>query len=310
MRFQNKVASSTLTLPTVIVYAVVVCLVTGMFTHVVWMSLPAIAASTFCMMEMNNRNILLRIRSRMVSASYLALTLMTGYVLTDVGASMIQLCVVGMTFLLMMTLQDRRSQGIVFYVFVLLGLASLSWVRILWLVPLILVMMVSPLYSMSFRSLSAMILGLLMPYALFGAYRFYLNDYTWWVTKFIPLYDVSAFLEYGSVSVGEICSFFVMIVLILAGTFHFIKYSYEDKIRVRMLYWMQIVMAWFLVTLIALFPLYANHFLPMLCVPAAVLSAHFFAHTSTKISNAFFIVILFLVVIVTVLQLVLQNVVI
>lgn len=298
--FQNKVAESTWTLPFTVVYAVVVMLSAGVLTHFEWVCLPLLSLSVYMMLEMNNRNALLRVRSRMVSSAFLFLSLMCGSVNTDYSVALIQLSVVFSTFCLTITCQDRTRTGLVFYIAAATSISSLSWMPILWLVCLYLLLLIRPLNAASFRTGSALILGVLLPYWFYVPVTFYQGDYSWWMERLNALCDSSRFLDYSCVTIGNLLVYLVLVILSVVGAIHFLRYSYQDKIRVRLLMWMFLVMSLVMTVLIALIPAYTSYLLPVLCIPTGVLSAHLFIHTSTRLSNVFFSCVLVIVILITI----------
>ena len=70
---QNKVAENRLALSVTIVYAVGVWLLSGFVQENWWIQFGCFALAAFLMLELNNVNALIRIYSRMVSCSFLAL---------------------------------------------------------------------------------------------------------------------------------------------------------------------------------------------------------------------------------------------
>lgn len=299
MRFQNKIVVSSFALPFVVVWAILVSVAAYLLVECSWASLPAIAASTYCMLEMNNQNILLRKRSRMVSCCFLLLTMMCASVSSRVGVSIVQLCFAGAIFLLTFTYQNKNTVGIIFYASLLISIASVVWTHVLWLVLLLVLVMYRPLASLSFRGINAILFGLILPYVLYGVYRFFEYDWMWWKPKFTPLLSDSVFFNYSTVEIGDLLSYIMLSVLTIGGTVHFMSYSYQDKLRPRMLYWMYIILAWGFMALLAVMPFYADYLLPLLVIPASVLTAHLYTHTSSRFSNISFIVALILTCLIT-----------
>ena len=76
--FQNKVAASRYSLPITATLATLVWVAVGLLVSNIWVEFAFTAMSTLLMVELNNRNALMRTYSRMVSCSFLALLTMTG----------------------------------------------------------------------------------------------------------------------------------------------------------------------------------------------------------------------------------------
>ena len=76
-RTQNRIAESRWALPICAAYTLLICIISGLFVEGIWVQLALTAVATLLMVELNNRNSLIRIYSRMVSCSFLVLTMMT-----------------------------------------------------------------------------------------------------------------------------------------------------------------------------------------------------------------------------------------
>ena len=76
--FQNKVAASRYSLPITATLATLVWVAVGLLVSNIWVEFAFTAMSTLLMVELNNRNALMRTYSRMVSCSFLALMTMAG----------------------------------------------------------------------------------------------------------------------------------------------------------------------------------------------------------------------------------------
>ena len=88
-------------------------------------------------------------------------------------------------------------------------------------------------------------------------------------------------------------------VLSLTGIIHFVRNSYKDKIRTRMLYEMFITMVVVTMVFMVLQPQHSEKIMGILIVSAEPLTGHFLALTSTKVTNIAFIVILATTLIIT-----------
>lgn len=261
---------------------------------------PSLAVSTYFMMELNNRNVLLRIRSRMVSCSFLMLATMCSSAYADPTVAFVQTCIAISVFILSATCQDRQSQGLIFYAFLLFGIASLVWVKVLWVIPIMLGICIAPLYSISIRSVSSLVMGFTLPYYLYAGYLVIGGDLSWLSAHFKPATDTSDFFRYDTVTISQLLSYVIMVIIASFSTIHFLLHTYEDKIRVRMLFYTYTIMAWLFLILIAIVPRQANYIIPIATIPTAALCAHWFAHTSSRFTNICFIVLLTLTFIITI----------
>ena len=149
---QNKVAESRLALPTTIAYAVVVWLLAGLVQDALWLQFACFALAALLMVELNNINALIRIYSRMVSCSFLAMSCMLCSLFPSTSGAITAPLVVGSMISLFTGYQDKLSSKSSYYAFLLIGLASLAFVHILFFVPLIWLLMAFLLQCLSWRT--------------------------------------------------------------------------------------------------------------------------------------------------------------
>ena len=96
-----------------------------------WGGLALTAVTAYLLMEMNTRFSLLRVRSRLVSTSFLFLMLIHPSLQTLDVQLLQPLCLVLGYFMLFSTYQQYRSEGYVFHAFLFLGIGSLFFPFIL-----------------------------------------------------------------------------------------------------------------------------------------------------------------------------------
>lgn len=299
--FQQKVTHGRWTLPFAAVYGAGVWLLAGLVQRNLWAPFLLMALSVYLMVELNNRNTLLRTRSRMVSSSFVMLSLMSITQLSDWRIATVQLCMVAFLMLIFQMYQSPQNRPVVFYAFMFVGIASVAWVHILWMVPLLLILLARPLYGMSLKGFSAAILGLICPLLWCSlVYVFLKGDYEPLLEYVLPLADASVLLNYKVVTLEMILPFAIHVVLLVTGMVYFFRTSYKDKIRVRMLYWVFILLSLFLTLAISVAPAYHAQLMAMLTVTVSPLVARYFLSTRARIINYVFILLLLLVVACTV----------
>ena len=110
-RFQNHVAESRIALPLTGVYAFLVCAAGGLFADKLWLQFGLLAISSFLIMLLNNSNALIRIYSRMVSCSFLALAVMSHFLFVDIRCGIVQSCFISFYLFLFSAYQDNRAIG-------------------------------------------------------------------------------------------------------------------------------------------------------------------------------------------------------
>ena len=118
-RLQNKVAESRLTLPVTIAYSVAVWLMAGLIKENWWIQFSCFLISVFLILILNNENVLIRVYSRSVSATYAVLTCMAVSLLPSVQGAIIKLLAIVSLLILYKCYQDKSSPGLNFYAFLL-----------------------------------------------------------------------------------------------------------------------------------------------------------------------------------------------
>ena len=312
-RPQNIIAESGLTLPVAALFSVVVWLLVGLVRLQLWPQLACFIATIYMVVEMTNQNALLRIRSRMVSSTFIVLSCASCFLFPQMTGGVAQLCMVAAFLMLFQTYQTSRCMGRIFYAFAAIGLGSLAFVQMLWYVPVLWLLMATQLQSMNWRTWLASMLGLAMPYW-FALVWFLLpfNLSADWTADLSPLADHFALLaDISRPSIptppyllGSILALVLTLVLGAIGITHFWQYSFEDKIRIRLLYCFFTAMTAFTVFLILVQPQHFDVLMRLLTLCACPLIAHVLTFTSSRLSNILFFVALGLALALTVFNLI------
>lgn len=316
-RLQNKVAGSTLTLP-------ISCVLTTVMWWLPWRGYSTellvgwllCVLTAYVLMELTAANVLLRIRSRMISSLYLLLMGACSF-LHPVGiGNVLALLLVLVFFVLFRSYEERYSTTDAFHAAVCLSLGSLLWPPFLLLAPVVISCQGIFLRSLSWRMTGAWIIGLLVPYWFWLVIAYFMDNlalftahiaaiftpfsepfYWQWIVELAQTLDWQNFWPSFSESLRlhfiahclEACAFAYVLLLALTGFIHYVRKNYDDKIRVRMCYYclmsIQVVLLlWLLVQ-----PAYFRPLFSMLILTTVPSAAHFFALTHTWLTNAWFI---------------------
>ena len=299
-RSQNRIAESRIALPLTIVYGVAMSILYGAWEQQLWMQTIVLAISTLLMAELNNSNSLIRIFSRMVSCSFLFISVMAIFLLHSMQATIVQLCFIAFYLSLFKAYQNSNATGWVFYAFFAIGMASVVFIQILYFVPIMWILMIFNILAFGARSFVASILGLISPYWFIGGYFIYRQQYDSMLQHFTELAKFSTPLfDYSSITQHQIVTFSWVAFLFLVGTIHFIRKSYNDKIRTRMLYEVFISLGICSVVFMVLQPQHYHILLSILIVNTAPLIGHFIATTQTRFTNFSFHLIVWITLIIT-----------
>lgn len=265
-----------------------------------WCQLLCLGISTFLIVELNNSNALLRIRSRMVSATFLGLTSTTCFLVGSISEDIVQLCFIGMLIILFQTYQNPTMFKWHFYSFLCIGTGSLFCVHILWFVPLLWILTATQLQSLNFRTWIASLIGLATPYWFAMPWVIYQKDLHTATRHFAPLGQLNLYLNSSSFTIRQTGIFILTIILLLFSIGHFWLKSYEDKIRIRMLLGFFIAICLFCLLLIGVQPQQYSLFIRILILCASPLIAHFFTFTNSRETNVIFIITVALAFVLTV----------
>lgn len=293
-RLQNHVSGSMLTLPACAVLFLVSWYFNnrdGLMQPWTWITLSVLVLTAYILVEMNNRNQLLRIRSRMVSSAWLVLAACLPVLQTCSEGTMAACAMAGAYFMLFRTYQKVGCEPDSFHYGLMLGVSSVFLPQLVCCLPLFLWHQAVFLRSMTLRNLCAAIVGWLFPFIVVGGYSLLSDDFTftldWWqdIQQWQPI-SVEA---YRQLSVLQIAGWGMLSFLSALGVLHYLAYSYNDKIQVRMFLYILCVQWFALETFVCLQPQQFDAYMPLLAVTGAPLIAHYFALTHSWISNVVFL---------------------
>ncbi|MBP5257956.1 MAG: hypothetical protein J6Z41_04350 [Prevotella sp.] len=287
-RTQNIVAEGRFTLPLLAVLCGVLWIWFGLLTQQLWIQTAFVTISTLLMVTLNNSNSLIRIYSRMVSSSFLLLTTMAMIRYTSVRGCTLQMCLIAFYMCIFRTYQNRKSSGWMYYAFLCLSMASLVFVKVLYLVPVVWLLCTLKFYSLNVKTFVASLLGLFTPYWFILPWLIMREEFYRISTHFSPLWQFSPLCDISRLSMRELITFALILILALTGTIHYVRTGYNDKIRTRMLYSFFITICWATIIFLVLQPLHYNELIPMIIVSVSPLIAHFLALTHTWFTNLAF----------------------
>lgn len=296
--FQNKVAASRYSLPVTATLAALVWVAVGLLLSNIWVQFAFTIISTLLMVELNNRNSLMRTYSRMVSCSFLVLVTMTSIPHPSFKANIVTMCLIAFYLIIWNGYQDKQSSGWTFYAFFCIGLASMVFIQIAYLMPILWVMMQVFTNSFSFRTFFASLLGLVAPYWFSAGYFAYTNNLEGFVGHFVEFINYQELFDYSQVTDHEVVNLLFVTLLGIFGSFHFLHTAYADKIRTRMIYESFIIVNFLALVGIILQPRHITELGGIMIVNTAPLIAHFITFTKGKVVNILFIAMLVITLII------------
>ncbi len=303
-RLQNRIAENRFSLPVTALIASLVWISTGLITQGLWVQFGLMIVSTYFMVELNNQNALMRTYSRMVSCALLVLILINLPLYAhNTAVGIIQLCFILHLRFLFHSYQDKRSMGSIFFAFTMLGICSLFFIQILYLVPIIWYVMGTRILSMTGRSFFASIIGLLLPYWCIAGFFIYQGNGDSLIHHIQSITVFKSFSLENLPSTPKLIAMGFITLMGITGSIHFLRNSYLDKIRTRMLYEALIILFSCVVLFIILQPQHIDMITPILITLTAPLIAHYITFTHSFLTNLSFIILIFTTTLLIVLNL-------
>lgn len=290
-RLQNKVAESRYTLTFMAFYGVFVWYLAGAFKQQSYFTAFMAAVATFLMMELNNSNALIRIYSRMVSSSFVALICMAPFLFLSVATWVVVVSLLAFYLIIFRTYQDEHSPGVAFYAFLCLGIGSLLFVQILFFVPFIWLFMKRNLMAFGAKMFCASLIGLIVPYWFLSPFLLWKGQIDLLWKHFCQLATFQPLFQYNDIDLVHWLVLGFTIILLLVGVLHFFHTSYLDKIRTRMLYQVFFIMALLAIVFLFLQPQHFNVLFGIIIISTSTFIGHYFALTKSRVSNVIFCVL-------------------
>lgn len=269
--------------------------------------------SVYLMVELNNRNALMRQYSRMVSCSYIALMGIFPQLFLSWQVMAVQLCFIAILSLLFATYQRRSALGHKYWAYLFLGIACAIWPPMLYLMPAFWIVEAFFLMSFSIKSFSASIFGVLTPLWIALPYIIYAGIYDDVIALSAQLLPGDALIQgFNSPElllatdlpldkIPYLTSYALLTLLLITGIVHCLRNIYQDKIQVRMLYnaFLLVVAFAYLAMLATIILNFENrdsvlYLLSIVVVCTSPLVAHYITFTNTRITNASVVIFILL----------------
>lgn len=273
---RKDVVESNFTLPVTAVVTLLLWAIAPKWDGALWGTLLLTGVMTYVIVEWNNQCQLLRIRSRMNSVTFL--TLMSVFpALHSVGFDLIPaFSLIGAYFMLFKAYGLYKPQGFVFHAFFFLSLGSLFFPPLLLLALTLLISCSAQLRVLTLQSFSAMLLGLLLPYWIYGAAMAVgMNLWGWEETRLD--YFVFRLPDYSQFARWEWFSLAFLGLLGLVSVFSFVTSSYNDKIRTRQYFYTMLLSLVLVVFITFWWTADFSTTLPLLLTAVTPFAAHYLA---------------------------------
>lgn len=285
--FRTRITQGVYTLPAAIVIGCLLWLTAGYDNITAWEGFGIVVVVTYLLAELNNRSTLLRIRSRMVSTSFVILMAATPFFYTWSVDMIPMLCLVAAYFPLFAAYGQARSAGYVFHAALCVGLGSLVYPPMLLLAPVLLFSLAVSLRALSGSSFLALLFGLLLPYWLLLGVGVWFDDVQ---TVFVPYIEAFQFQkpDYSALSLPQIVTMAYVTLLAFVAMIHFARVAYNDKIRTRMYFYVFILFELVIMGALAMQPQKSDVLLRLYIVNSTPLIAHHFTLGRGRWANIWF----------------------
>ena len=295
-RFQNKVATSGFTLPVAALVATLLWAAIGPMSQAKVYCWICCALCSYLLVEFNNANALLRIRSRLTTSTFLFGIGCFPFLHEAPEALSVSFFMLGCYYFLFRSYQGSNSSSNIYHAFVSLGIACLIHPLLLYFVPFVYWSMSVYLRSFSFKAFCASLLGIFTPFWFYSAYLIYLQDYNR-ITDLLQkilLFRFPSWNDYLSIDISRLSAFLLIFILGLISSIHALKTSYNDKIRTRMQFYTLILFETVILLFMLAQPQEFELYMALLTLTSAPVIAHFFALTFYRITNLLFVFSIFI----------------
>ena len=297
---QNKVAESSATLPTACVLTTILWFLPQATYSLEYLKGWVICGiTTYIIIETSAKQALLRVRSRIISSLFLLLMAVSVFLHPFSTSSICQLCLIISISYVLRTYEHPKPEVHTLHTYLFIALGSLFWAPMLLLSPVILWNQGIFLRSLSWKGLGAALIGLLTPYFLWATVLTGLSIFSFFSEPCseAALFSSAAFaplLQHATAVIApfyepfdwqwnmeshriETAAFGFTLLLSLTGFIHYLRKSYDDKIRVRMCMYTFILLSLLFLALVILLPQNMPTLMFLLIMCSAPLVGHYYA---------------------------------
>lgn len=296
IRFQNRIAASSVTLPAAAVLASVLWCAHTSFSPSLLMAWICCGLTTYTIIELVNTYALIRIRTSLTPALYLVAMGAMTWLHNSVEATFTAFCLALSYFALFRAYSKPQPVHSIFLAFLLLGCGSCICPPLCILAVCYWGYMASYLRCLTPHTFSSSVLGLLLPYWIWAGGCIYNHNFAplaEHLDKICTAQPLSTtFL--AQLSHAQVAATLHTLFLALLCIVHYLQTDFNDKIRIRMYFFLLIIQELVLGVAAILFTQYSQVWMVLCQLNTCFLSAHYFALTSSRLSNLIFISTLFI----------------
>ncbi len=297
-RAQNVIAGSKLLLPICVLWVGYAWVTAGYAVKGMWIQAACLLLTVYMMEMLNYSHTLLREDSRMTGSLVLLLNAAALFMQSDIRVGIMQLCMAGMFFTMFYSYEQRQATGWIYYAFLCVGLASMVFIKILFFVPLLWIILLLNLRSLNIKTFIASLLGLITPYWFTTGWYAYQGEMDILTEHFRSIGYWQIIPNYMTLGEHALLTIAWGYLLALVSIIHYIRQGYHDNIRSRMFYNAFMTIDLGILLFMGLQPQYYLELFSMHIVCVSPLLAHYLTLTRTWLTNIsfFFIIIITLAI--------------
>lgn len=296
--FRSRTVESSFLLPFMSVVVFLLWAKGPMQDYASWLTLACIAALTYTIVEWNNQCQLLRIRSRMNSATFLAFLCLFP-TLPTLGITLLPaFALLACYFIMFKAYGAYHPQGYVYHAFLMLGIGCVAFPPLILLYPTLIFSSQQQLRILTFKSFIASILGLATPLWIYGA-ALVVASLLWGTTDTRLSHLASQMPDYAALLPWQWSVIALCAIVGLLSVGHFIATSYNDKIRTRQYFYTMLLQLLPVSLCAAWFTHEADFTLPLLTISVTPFAAHYYALARGRNMNLWFILTAIIFAIIT-----------
>lgn len=183
-------------------------------------------------------------------------------------------CLILALYQLFSSYHDPNSVRNAYNATLLIGIGSLLWVYILWFLPLFWLGMYN-FRCFTFRTFFASLIGISTVYWFVLGWCVYAHDFTPFTLSFTNLFKIR-FLTMVGIDMIDWIQIILIALLALIASLNILTHEYDDNLRTRQFLAFLIMLLIWSFGQFFLYEQSSEEFLAIGCLPAAILTAHFF----------------------------------
>ena len=302
-RLQNRIAESKNTLPAALVYGLGVWLFGGLVTDQLWLQFGLFVVTALLLVYLNNSIALLRVRSRMVSCTFIALTCCASQLFPSLSGGLSALCLTVALIFMFHSYHDFQVSGRTYFSFLFIGLISVTFIKVLWLVPLIWILMGTNMITLNVRTIIASLMGIITPYWFVLPWCLLRHDFSWLSSHLSQFVTFTPAFDLSGIPIGIVALFLFILIATSLGINHILYRGFEDKTRIRLTFGFLSILSVACMLFLIVQPQYYEEMMPIIIVLTCPVIGHYITLTSTRITNILFFIITALAVAITIFNL-------